>query len=510
MQSAPINNLPNTLSCFANCSCRIVPTAGDGACAIHSVFGNTTDERGCLKLWNARQFMRAQLGNSIEEFQEKVNDPNLCFALANDIWLEAIKPLATAKLFPNTGIVDTGHEANLIWKFIEKEPALCAMILCDVQALHDKETLFLKKRNDMADAFAPLCVRPLEHCFLRALFAVLGKTDEYCNQHFLLPGTANVQTKLEVLLSKHPEANRIRKGIVETLGMDHLDLLVEKIEDIISSDDAFPFEYLHDFQVFFQKVKEVAEHPRRNQDGDFVQKIFAKIYKRHLAAATSNKGNYYLSDTELRCLCRCAQQNVVICKYDITTRMLSYHTHDFVNCGQPVFTAIEVEPGEAKIRSHFTQVLLEAVEAANTLHKSKHEVGANVGQTQSISQITKTIASSAQAQKQTMGSIVEVAALDFKSAPAYTPSVSSHEPIAPKVAPGLGISMFFKESFQDVPENRNQSIGNTNGEQSFGVEALYDKPLQIAQEDFFNCKKLFLVTNSSGHLLTILKDLTIV
>ena len=490
MQSAPISNLPNTLSCFANCSCRIVPTAGDGACAIHSVFGNASDERGCLKLWNARQFMRTQLGDSIEEFQEKVNDPNLCFALANDIWLEAIRPLATAKLFPDTDMVDTGHEANLIWKFIEKEPALCDMILYEVQALHDKETLFLKKRNDMADAFAPLCVRPLEHCFLRALFAILGRTDEYCNEHFLLPGAADVQTKLEVLLSKHPEATRIRKGIVETLGMDHLDLLVEKIEDIISSDDAFPFEYLHDFHVFFQKVKEVAEHPRRDQDGDFVQKIFAKIYKCYLAAATSNKDNYYLSDTELRCLCRCAQQNVVICKYDITTKALSYHTHDFVNCGQPVFTAIQVKPDEPQIRSHFEQVLLESMEAANILHEPRNEVGAGSAQTQSISQNTKTTASSALVQKQAMADIIEIPALSFKSAVACTSSVSSHEPIAPKVAPGFGMSTFFNESFQDVPEDRNQSIANASDEQSFGMAALFDEPFQVAQEDFFKCKKL--------------------
>ena len=93
--------------------------------------------------------------------------------------------------------------------------------------------------------------------------------------------------------------------------------------------------------------------------------MFSTVYDCYLAAETSNVEGYYLNDTELRSLCRCAQQNVVICTNDTLNNTLTYHAHDFVNDKEVVFAAIQVRPGEAVFGSRFERVqLVPSLEAA--------------------------------------------------------------------------------------------------------------------------------------------------
>ena len=66
-------------------------TCGDGACAIHAVFG-TPDRYGEYKRLNAREFYHTSLGGNYDDFKAKVEDKALLDRWRRNVWLDMVRP----------------------------------------------------------------------------------------------------------------------------------------------------------------------------------------------------------------------------------------------------------------------------------------------------------------------------------------------------------------------------------------------------------------------------------
>ena len=82
-------------------------------------------------------------------------------------------------------------------------------------------TAFAAERLRIANVFHDLCVRPLEHVFIRPLLLSLGRLDEFVDTAFELRGFANVETKLDALFVNHPASFSLCQGIVEHCGVSN-------------------------------------------------------------------------------------------------------------------------------------------------------------------------------------------------------------------------------------------------------------------------------------------------
>ena len=351
----PDEELPASIRQYAGAKFKTIITNGNGACAIHSVFGTHRPTHGDLFRPHARHFLRAKLGSTREEFRTGVSDNLLHKAVAEHLWMECIRPIARIKAKVDDQIPNVDHETRLIWKEIEARPDLCEILLERVQREHEHYAEFTRRRTAMVDAFALLCVRSLEHCFVRPLLTLVGLEDEYCNGPYEVEGEPLVQTKLDVLFLAHPRAAHLRRSVIESCGMDFLASLLEKVQDIVGN-ESFPSMFIEKLCAFGECIQAARNHPAAE---DHAAIVFPLVFPSYVVAMTAN-ADYYLSDLELLCLCRCCKQNVVICLHDIENSTLSYHKHAIVNDGAIVFTSIQVQPGQARVRSHFER--LEVVE----------------------------------------------------------------------------------------------------------------------------------------------------
>ena len=90
-----------------------MPTKGDGACAIHSVWGNEVD--GELFKSNARWFLRDAFGPTAAGFKSKLASEILLGEMEMALW-ELIAPIAKQSGIlgppPNAGVQEGQH----VWK----------------------------------------------------------------------------------------------------------------------------------------------------------------------------------------------------------------------------------------------------------------------------------------------------------------------------------------------------------------------------------------------------------
>ena len=164
---------------------------------------------------------------------------------------------------------------------------------------------------------------------------LLELEEEYCNAPYVFAGLPAVHTKLDMLFLDHPQATRLRQSIIETCGVNNFSVLTDKVQDIVGGMEDFPDSLMQAVCIFAEKVDQARAHPSLI---DYASEVFPVIYPCYVSAVVSNS-DYYLSDIELLCLCRCARQNVVICKFDTVALTLTYHKHSIVNDGDMILSA---------------------------------------------------------------------------------------------------------------------------------------------------------------------------
>ena len=91
LQMGP-DTVPSTVRVYEKVEFKRVPTNGDGGCAIHSVFGNPS-ENG-LFLHNARGFLRKTFAPTSAALRMRVHNNDLVDELAYFLWKDIVLPQA--------------------------------------------------------------------------------------------------------------------------------------------------------------------------------------------------------------------------------------------------------------------------------------------------------------------------------------------------------------------------------------------------------------------------------
>ena len=168
-------------------------------------------------------------------FKSRLNDVSTLSDMSQVLWKELVKPCAAKQAGIPRYEMKVKPEGSLVWQEIMKHPSLADKCKHIVEQEDASYTAFAAERLRIANVFHQLCVRPLEHVFIRPLLLSLGRLDEFVDTAFELPGIASVETKLDALFVNHPASFRLCQGIVEHCGVSNFEVLLAKVADIASS-----------------------------------------------------------------------------------------------------------------------------------------------------------------------------------------------------------------------------------------------------------------------------------
>ena len=207
--------------------CVFNHTMGDGACAIHSVFGEAHD--GGFKRANARQFLRNTLGETADVFTARVGDVAIVSELVDVLWQELIQPCAAKK-------VGLRIEARLVWDEITRTNPPLAQLCVEVAASEQRTyEEFMVVRGNAISEFAMLCIPSLEQSFVRPLLVHLDLLEEYEREQ--AEGCDAAVSKLKALFTPGAHRKRLLQGVVERCGVSNFDSLHAMVVDIVGGMD---------------------------------------------------------------------------------------------------------------------------------------------------------------------------------------------------------------------------------------------------------------------------------
>ena len=328
--------------------CEVKRTKGDGACAIHSVFGE--DLHGEFEKEGARTFLRDMFGPTAGDFSERVGDAAVLSEIECVLWQELVQPCAARDAGIRSSRLALRPEGNIVWAEMTRRNFVFAQrCVAAAGAEHRSYEEFTNVRANVVNEFANLCVRSLEYSFVRPLLEHLGLMEEYEHQTVRVQETGAMVCKLDMLFSGGPQARRLLQSVVEHCGVSHFDVLFERVSDIVGG-----MELGHETECIFQfcecldQAQRTHFVPRREPFPDFFQLAYPS-YLDALCVA-----NYFLSDVELLALSKCAATSVVIFKHDMASGSLTYLRSTITDASAPLMlTSIQVSPDLASVRTHF-------------------------------------------------------------------------------------------------------------------------------------------------------------
>ena len=366
-------NAPSVVTNLHDRKCEVNKTDGDGACAIHAVFGEK--HGGDIHKKNARQFLRDTLGPTVAEFTRRLADNRILTELQQALWLELVKPCATRAANLGIDAAPLRAEGNMIWQRLQQNsPSLAQQCVNATRSEHVSHMRFTATRKFLGYEFAKLCVRKLENSFVRPLLAKLGLLHEYETTMVSIPGEACVLSKFEVLFSEGQQADKLHQSIVEHCGVSHFDVLAEKVAVIASG-----MELCVDTERIFNLCKAVddAHDTRYTIPSEPFPDFFEQTYPSYLEAMSVVMPQYYLSDVELLALCRCASTNVVIFQRNIVSKSLTYLRSTIVDRDAPLrLASIQIHPHAASARTHLEKYhwyRREVFQAALLMHQRQQQ-----------------------------------------------------------------------------------------------------------------------------------------
>ena len=204
-------------------------TCGDGACGIHAVFGKV--QQGEYRKNNARSFLRNAFGATAEVFAAKLDDAASLDEIKNVLWADLVKPHALEAAGLTNEQLVLRPEGGMVWSHLTHD--LVQECIQAVQVEHFAYQKFLEERKRICQKFSHLCVRSLEHSFLRPLLTSLDMLEEYENTQADIRGSEIVQSKFNALFENYPEAIKWRQSIVESCGVSNFRVLFDRVQDIV-------------------------------------------------------------------------------------------------------------------------------------------------------------------------------------------------------------------------------------------------------------------------------------
>ena len=188
-------------------------TCGNGACAIHSVFG-VPDQNGEYKCEQARQLFHESLGGSYSDFRSKV-DPALMHRWQRNLWLDMVRPCIDVDFKESLLHNNADDEVKMFCKTLAKDHAACQQIMLLHRLSENLRSVLNTAREDLARRFGACCRRGSAEGFVNLVLDKLGRLHEFRSQ-----------SKYDVLFESGPEALRYRKSVVASLGVQNFSAIV--------------------------------------------------------------------------------------------------------------------------------------------------------------------------------------------------------------------------------------------------------------------------------------------
>ena len=342
-------------------------TCGDGACAIHATFGEASSTSGFI-LPDARGFALTTMGATIEEFRARVNDAQLLNEYSVFLWNDVVKPLAKLHLVLETGGPIPGYESLRIWEAVRRVPVV--LDAC-VQRIREEERNYARireRRNLVYRSFARLCIRSLEHSFLRPLLLTLGLLEDFLTSPCEVADIPTISYKFDALFHVCSEGDKLRSSILEHCGASNYSSLSDKVQDIVGD-----IQWTPELTPLFEFCERLCELAREDVSrytvpaSNFLDMVYPLVIE-----ILSKDARYFLSDLELLLLSKCANVNLVIARHDRAARTLEYHRCLICNPERPlVHVGISMRSGTTTVRSHFERLEIEAPMVSSELKDSR-------------------------------------------------------------------------------------------------------------------------------------------
>ena len=207
--------LPTNIQALDGLHADALTTCADGACSIHSVWGSTVD--GEIYKANARQWMRDQLGQTVEDFRKKLNSPNMLAEVEMALW-DLVAPAARQQAFASLQQdQEVQEESRRLWdNLCSRNPDVVRRCTSAVVAEQEAFTMLRQCKEQVISELGPLCVEAFRDDLIKPLLKALGVLEEYERQ--IGPKQAPVKSscsKFELLFADTPQAKQMQRNLVE-------------------------------------------------------------------------------------------------------------------------------------------------------------------------------------------------------------------------------------------------------------------------------------------------------
>ena len=173
-------------------------TRGDGACAIHAVFGNDSPAGGYF-CPQARELICHAMGNEWTDLTSSGVDVSLVQELRDLLWNDFVY-----RAVSNSGSLTL--EGRIVWSEICKSVALKDACTIAVEREMSQNRRFDEVRKELVNVFASLCVPACEDSILKPLLAHVNLLQEFST-------AIEGRTKLEIMYENTEHAAKLRRAV---------------------------------------------------------------------------------------------------------------------------------------------------------------------------------------------------------------------------------------------------------------------------------------------------------
>ena len=344
---------------FADIEFERVPTNGNGGCAIHAVFGNTQDNHNQLILPQCREFLYEQMGPTAAECERRVDDTKLFSEwIENDIWKDIVVPLFKHRTteFLDQSRTDIEPERLALRKAITQDMQVYTALQSLQLAENQQEEAIRKSRRHMVEAFGSVCTTTLRNSFLHPLLKKLQIFEEFCEKPYKILENTYSGTRLDAILASSDDADYLKQALLENHGLSFMHRVSEALLSVIDNNVEIPTEFSPRIEALYHSIKDIEARVAAREN--HAMKAFAIVYPIYLSVLCQE--DYWLNVTELKVLCRCVRQSVVICRRNLAPPELIFETQELIGAQEPVFVMFTVDENHLRegkhVRSHFERL----------------------------------------------------------------------------------------------------------------------------------------------------------
>ena len=346
-----------------------IPTNGDGACAVHSVFGVPCPARdNKLFVANARGRLVATFGRTAAEFRQRLQNDDLYTSVFSALWKDGLHPILLRECGSKAHL-NISATGEIVWSKVTANANIKQRLKKFVEEQVHRGGIDSSYSERAYQSFARIC-KPEYNGFL-ALFAECLEWDgsespslmEFGQE--LVKGTREVMpdnnkpsTKLDAILDPRSCFNAIRRGFLEHHGRN-LTTVKMQLENLLSNvcTDLRTDPLLTDFQAAVASVANRQMDDLLSIPPNFIDEIWP-FYVEALEDGGANM-SYWLSYDELMALASIARVNLIIVE---ERRDCFYYQGDTLGCGetasqdQPIVVSVR-GGGSSRVESHFERLI---------------------------------------------------------------------------------------------------------------------------------------------------------